>query len=89
MSFGVGVVSTDDMFLSWKEVWLMATITLFMSMSLDGFIAGPQDGPDQPLGIDGARLHEWFSQGATDPASHRPASGLGVRMCQSSGFCGS
>jgi dihydrofolate reductase len=33
---------------------------LYMSMSLDGFIAGPNEGPDNPLGDDGHRLHEWY-----------------------------
>jgi dihydrofolate reductase len=31
-----------------------------MSMSLDGFIAGPNEGPDNGLGDGGLRLHEWF-----------------------------
>jgi dihydrofolate reductase len=31
-----------------------------MSMSLDGFITGPNEGPDNPLGDGGRRLHEWF-----------------------------
>jgi dihydrofolate reductase len=35
-----------------------------MSMSLDGFIAGPNDGPGNGLGDRGLRLHEWFA----DPA---------------------
>jgi len=30
-----------------------------MSMSLDGFIAGPNEGIDNALGDGGARLHEW------------------------------
>jgi hypothetical protein len=30
-----------------------------MSMSLDGFIAGPNEGPDNGLGDGGQRLHEW------------------------------
>jgi dihydrofolate reductase len=30
-----------------------------ISMSLDGFIAGPNDGPEQPLGERGEELHEW------------------------------
>jgi dihydrofolate reductase len=34
---------------------------LYMSMSLDGFIAGPNETPDNPLGDDGHRLHEWWS----------------------------
>jgi dihydrofolate reductase len=31
-----------------------------VSMSLDGFIAGPNAGPDNPLGDGGDRLHEWI-----------------------------
>jgi dihydrofolate reductase len=30
-----------------------------ISVSLDGFMAGPDQGPDDPLGIGGERLHEW------------------------------
>src|SRR5829696_1123146 len=30
-----------------------------MSMSLDGFIAGPNERPDNGLGDGGHRLHEW------------------------------
>ena len=30
-----------------------------ISMSLDGFIAGPRQSVDDPLGIGGMRLHEW------------------------------
>jgi dihydrofolate reductase len=32
---------------------------LAMSMSLDGFIAGPNEGPDNGLGDGGHRLHQW------------------------------
>ena len=32
---------------------------LYMSMSLDGFIAGPNAGPGNGLGDGGDRLHEW------------------------------
>jgi dihydrofolate reductase len=32
-----------------------------MSMSLDGYIAGPNDEPDNPGGDGFARLHEWIS----------------------------
>jgi dihydrofolate reductase len=31
-----------------------------MSMSVDGYIAGPNDGPDNPGGDDFMRLHEWY-----------------------------
>lgn len=30
-----------------------------ISMSLDGFVAGPSQSVDNPLGIGGMRLHEW------------------------------
>jgi dihydrofolate reductase len=32
-----------------------------MSMSLDGYIAGPNDEPDNPGGDSFMRLHEWFA----------------------------
>jgi dihydrofolate reductase len=38
----------------------MSKTVLYMSMSVDGFIAGPNDGPDNGLGDGGHRLHEWF-----------------------------
>ena len=37
----------------------MSTTVLYMSMSLDGFIAGPDETPDNPLGDGGYRLHAW------------------------------
>lgn len=50
----------------------MGNLVLDMSMSLDGFIAGPDDGPDAGLGIDGERLHAWLGAGGGDPRSYRP-----------------
>lgn len=41
----------------------MASV-LYMSMSLDGFVAGPNEGPENGLGDGGERLHEWFFAGA-------------------------
>jgi dihydrofolate reductase len=38
----------------------VSATVLYMSMSLDGFIAGPNEGPDNGLGDGGDRLHEWF-----------------------------
>src|ERR687898_44279 len=38
----------------------MAATILYMSISLDGFIAGPNEGPDNGLGDGGERLHEWI-----------------------------
>ncbi|WP_227377946.1 dihydrofolate reductase family protein [Haladaptatus halobius] len=40
-------------------------VTTGLSMSLDGFIAGPNDSPEQPLGDGGERLFEWYSSGDT------------------------
>jgi dihydrofolate reductase len=42
----------------------VSATVLYMSMSLDGFIAGPNEGPDNGLGDGGHRLHEWFFTGA-------------------------
>jgi dihydrofolate reductase len=36
---------------------------LYMSMSLDGYIAGPNDEPGNPGGDGFDRLHEWFAPG--------------------------
>ena len=38
----------------------MSATVLYMSISLDGFIAGPNVGPDNGLGDGGHRLHEWY-----------------------------
>ncbi len=37
---------------------------LYISMSLDGLIAGPNEGPGNGLGDGGHRLHEWAPTGA-------------------------
>jgi dihydrofolate reductase len=34
-----------------------------LSMSLDGFVAGPNDGPGNPLGDGGEKLFRWWSAG--------------------------
>src|SRR5213080_4584959 len=38
----------------------MSVSVLYMAMSLDGYIAGPNDEPDNPGGDGFMRLHEWF-----------------------------
>jgi dihydrofolate reductase len=47
-----------------REELSVATTVLYMSMSLDGFIAGPNEGPGNGLGDGGERLHEWLFAGA-------------------------
>src|SRR5437764_6060269 len=41
----------------------MSATVLDMSISLDGFIAGPNERLDNGLGDGGERLHEWFMKG--------------------------
>ena len=53
----------------------MSTSVLYMAMSLDGYIAGPNDGPDNPGGDGFARLHEWFV--APDGEFRRPSGPAG------------
>ena len=44
----------------------MGKVAMGLSMSLDGFIAGPNDGPGSPLGDNGERLFEWYFSGDTE-----------------------
>ena len=37
----------------------MGKVVFDISVSLDGFVAGPDDGPELGLGVGGERLHEW------------------------------
>ena len=57
----------------------MAATVLYMSTSLDGFIAGPNERPDNGLGDGGLRLHEWLMGcGGVDlEAIHRLGGGNG------------
>lgn len=40
----------------------MSKSVLFMSVSLDGFVCGPNETPDNGLGDNGRRLHRWMSE---------------------------
>ena len=44
----------------------MSASVLYMSMSLDGYIAGSDDQPDNPGGDGFMRLHEWLAGGESD-----------------------
>jgi dihydrofolate reductase len=48
----------------------MARFFLDISMSLDGFVAGPNQTLEQPLGEDGDRLHKWAFPLASWRAPH-------------------
>ncbi len=59
----------------------MSATVLSMSMSLDGFVAGPNAGPGNGLGDGGERLHDWLLAGA-------PAGATGVPELVSGGVNG-
>lgn len=44
----------------------MGAIRLDMTMSLDGFVAGPRDDADAPMGVGGFRLFNWLDR-RTEP----------------------
>ena len=50
----------------------MGRVVFDISMSLDGYVAGPDDGPELGLGVGGERLHEWV----VELASWREPHGL-------------
>jgi dihydrofolate reductase len=53
----------------------MANVFLDISMSLDGFITGPNVSVERPMGDGGERLHQWLFGGKPDarlPAGHYP-----------------
>ena len=58
----------------------MAKVVLYMSMSVDGFIAGPDDSEEHGLGVGGEVLHGWLADGGVDPASHRPSDEAGATV---------
>jgi dihydrofolate reductase len=51
---------------------------LYMSISLDGFVAGPNERPDNGLGDGGERLHQWVAAGDPSGAGGIPARPSGV-----------
>ena len=48
----------------------MTKLRLTISMSLDGFVAGPSQSVDDPIGVGGMRLHEWVFPLAAWRAPH-------------------
>jgi dihydrofolate reductase len=53
----------------------MSSSVLSMSMSLDGFITGPDDDVGQGLGSGGERLHDWLGDGDADGVARSRPSG--------------
>jgi len=46
----------------------MTLTTCHMSISLDGFVAGPDQSRDDPLGVGGMAVHQWHLGEVTDQA---------------------
>ncbi len=46
----------------------MGAVTCQIAMSLDGYVAGPDQGPEDPLGVGGMRLHDWLFADPPHPA---------------------
>jgi len=44
----------------------MARVICDMSMSLDGYVTGPNDSRENPFGDGAGTLHDWLSRAATD-----------------------
>jgi dihydrofolate reductase len=57
---------------------VMAKVIVALTMSLDGFIAGPNDGPEQGLGEGGMRLFDWYFDGDTPIPQYQAAAERGV-----------
>ena len=43
----------------------MTQVIADITMTLDGFVAGPNDGVDKPLGEGGERIHQWLYDSTT------------------------
>jgi dihydrofolate reductase len=56
----------------------MAKVIVSLAASLDGFIAGPNDGADNPLGDGGMRLFDWYFDGDTPSRPYQDAASRGV-----------
>src|SRR6478672_7118520 len=49
----------------WKEM-NVGKVRTALAVSLDGFISGPNDGPEAPMGVGGERLLAWYFAGDTE-----------------------
>jgi len=60
----------------------MGIVFVEISVSLDGFVAGPNDSPLQPLGEGGERLFQWYLSGDTELPL--PGTAMTFRVSQAS-----
>jgi dihydrofolate reductase len=53
----------------------VSKVLVYASMSLDGYVAGPDVSVDNPMGVGGERLHEWMLSDPT-PSDRALAEGI-------------
>jgi hypothetical protein len=58
----------------------VAKVIVGLSMSLDGFIAGPNDGTEQGIGTGGMRLVDWYFEDDTPIRRYQAAASRGVSV---------
>jgi dihydrofolate reductase len=63
----------------------MTRTTCHMSISLDGFVAGPNQSRDDPIGVNGAQLHAWHLQ--ADEPGHEADIAARDELARPSGAC--
>lgn len=63
----------------------MTRTTCHMSISLDGFVAGPDQSRDDPVGVGGLRIHEWHLQ--ADEPGHEADIAKRDELMTPSGAC--
>ncbi|MBC7762441.1 MAG: dihydrofolate reductase, partial [Candidatus Saccharibacteria bacterium] len=51
----------------------MSRVTIDITISLDGFVAGPNQSVENPIGENGDRLHRWMFEAAAKNASELEA----------------
>jgi dihydrofolate reductase len=56
----------------------MSDVIVEITMSLDGFVTGPNDGPEHGLGENGEVLHYWAFGGPWSMQNRRPMEPVGV-----------
>lgn len=54
----------------------MGTVMVDVSMSLDGYIAGPNVGQENPMGEGGMRLHKWLFSSSSNPVDSAVSKGI-------------
>src|SRR3954462_9505733 len=61
----------------------MSTLKLNITMSIDGFVAGPDQSPEHPLGVGGEELHDWLVPLKAFRESHGEEGGTSTRARRS------